>query len=131
MSDERPDPLDRDLVFEFVRVSHGDLARVKELLAEEPGLVNACWNWGGDDWESALGAAAHTGQREIAELLLARGARMDLFAAAMLGKIEIVKAFIADDPGIVHVKGPHGIPLLLHARAGDQDDVAVLIEAAL
>lgn len=131
MSDERPAPIDRDLVFEFVQVAHGDLTRVQALLAQEPGLVNACWNWGGDDWESALGAAAHTGSREIAELLLAKGARMDLFAAAMLGKIDVVKAFINDDPNVVHVKGPHGIPLLLHAKAGGQDDIAVLIEAML
>lgn len=127
MSNEKPPRLDEDLVFEFVRVAHGSLDQVQALLTQEPGLVNACWNWGGDDWETALGAAAHTGQKEIAHHLLAHGARMDLFCAAMLGKIEIVKAFISDDPAVVHVKGPHGIPLIVHAQAGGQDEVATLI----
>ena len=129
MSNETPPRLDEDLVLEFVRVAHGSLERVQALLEQEPGLVNACWNWGGDDWETALGAAAHTGQKEIAPCLLAHGARMDLFCAAMLGKIEIVQAFISDDPAVVHVPGPHGIPLIAHAQAGGQDEVAALIAA--
>jgi hypothetical protein len=129
MSNEKPPRLDEPLVLEFVKVAHGSLERVQALLTQEPALVNACWNWGGDDWETALGAAAHTGQKEIAHYLLAHGARMDLFCAAMLGKIEIVKAFIADDTAVVHVKGPHGIPLINHAQAGGQDEVAALIAA--
>jgi len=119
MSLEKKERLPEELVFEFVKVSHGGFERVKELLEQEPALVNACWNWGGDDWETALEAAAHTGQKEIAEYLLAHGARMNLFCAAMLGKIDIVKAYIADDPAVVHVTGAHGIPLIIHAKAGD------------
>ena len=45
--------------------------------------MNASWDWGGGDWETGLGAAAHMGRRDIAELLLGRGARLDLFAAAI------------------------------------------------
>jgi hypothetical protein len=29
----------------------------------------------------------------------------------------------------VHVPGPHGIPLIAHAQAGGQDEVAALIAA--
>lgn len=125
---ERAPQLDRDLVFEFVKVAHGSLDRVQELLIQEPGLVNACWNWGGDDWETALGAAAHTGHKEIAELLLAKGARMDIFAAAMLGKLNVVQSFLADDLTAVHLKGPHGIPLIIHAKAGGHQDMIAFIE---
>ena len=64
-------------VEEFVGKAHGDLDRVQELLQQEPALVNAAWNWGGGGWETALGAAAHMGRKDIAELLLARGARID------------------------------------------------------
>lgn len=128
MSLERKERLDEKMVFEFVKVSHGGFDRVKELLESEPGLVNACWNWGGDDWETALGAAAHTGQKAIAEFLLAHGARMDLFCAAMLGKKEIVQSYIDDNSQVVHVKGPHGIPLIAHAQAGGQEEIAALIE---
>jgi hypothetical protein len=52
----------------------------------------------------------------IAEFLLAHNARMDIFAATMLGKIEIVKAAVIAFPNIVHVPGPHKIPLLAHAE---------------
>lgn len=129
MSFERDLQLDPQMVQEFVQVAHSDLARVKEMLAADPRLINACWNWGGDDWETAVGGAAHMGNKEIAEYLLAHGAHLDLFCAAMLGKKEIVAAFIADDPAVIHKKGPHGIPLIAHAKAGGQDDIVALIEA--
>ncbi len=105
-------------VQQFVNDAHGDLDSVAKMLEEEPALLNACWDWGGGDWETGLGAAAHMGRRDIAELLLGRGARIDLFAAAMLGKLEIVKAVVEDDPEVVDRKGPHGISLTTHARKG-------------
>ena len=108
------------MVQAFVGVAHGDLARVEELLGGEPALINAAWDWGGGDWETALGAAAHMGRRDIAEYLLARGARLDLFAAAMLGHLEIVRATLAAFPEARDVRGPHGITLLAHARAGGE-----------
>src|SRR5258708_39323257 len=114
------------LVEEFVGKAHGDLNRVQELLAQEPALVNAAWDWGGGDWESALGAAGHMGRRDIAELLLARGARLDLFVAAMLGELEIVGAILAAHPEMRDAKGPHGIPLLRHAEAGGEQALAVV-----
>lgn len=118
--------LSSDLVQEFVGKAHGDLDRVKELLAQEPGLINATWDWGGGDFETALGAASHMGRKDIANFLLENGARLDIFAAAMLGKLEIVKAAIAAYPEAVRTPGPHGIPLLAHAEAGGEDAKAVL-----
>jgi len=126
---ERPARLDLDLVEDFVRAAHVDLERTEKLLGERPFLVNATWEWGGGDFETALGGASHMGNAEIARFLLAHGARMDVFCAAMLGKIEIVRAFLADDPGVVHLPGPHGIPLLAHAKAGKQDAVIELLQA--
>lgn len=46
--------LDLNLVQEFVSVAHGDLNRVKELLAQESALVNATWDWGGGGAKSVL-----------------------------------------------------------------------------
>jgi hypothetical protein len=119
------------MVREYVLNAHGDLARVEQLVDQEPRLVNAVWDWGGGDFESGLGAAAHTGRKEIARFLLAKGARIDLFAAAMLDQVEIVRATLEAFPEAVHVAGPHGIPLLAHARVGKADRVASLIEALL
>lgn len=112
---ESPLALDPGLVQSFVGNAHGDLGEVERLLGEEPALVNAAWDWGGGDWETALGAAAHMRNREIALFLLDRGARLDIFAAAMLGYVDVVRAMLAERPELVDAKGPHGIPLADHA----------------
>ena len=118
--------LESKLVQEFVGNAHGDLDRVTELLAQEPGLINATWDWGEGDFESALGAASHMGRKDIANFLLEHGARLDIFAAAMLGKLEIVKAALTAYPEALKTPGPHGIPLIAHAQQGGADAVAVL-----
>lgn len=122
---DRGPRLDNDLVKAFVGAGHGDLAKVEALLKQEPRLINATWDWGGGDWETALGGAAHMGRHEIAHLLLERGARLDIFAAAMLGQLEVVKAAVIAFPGTVRTLGPHGIPLLAHAKAGGKEAEAV------
>lgn len=114
------------LVQDFVSNAHGDLARVADLLKQQPELANAAWDWGGGDWETALGAAAHMGRKDIALLLLENGARMDIFAAAMLGHIDVVRAMLAAFPDARTWPGPHGISLLKHAEAGGADAVPVV-----
>lgn len=116
---------DPAIVKEMVTVAHGDAKRVRELAERYPPLANAAIDWGFGDWEDALGAASHTGRREIAEVLLAHGARPSIFSAAMLGQLDVVKAFIAARPGIQRTLGPHSIPLLQHARAGGPDAAPV------
>jgi Ankyrin repeat len=123
---DAPPALDSDLVREFVANAHADLEAVRNALAKHPTTANAAWDWGGGDWETGLGAAAHMGRRDIAELLLAHGARIDLFAAAMLGEVEIVRAILAAHPGMRDAKGPHTIPLRAHAEAGGEPARAVL-----
>ena len=107
-----------ELAREMVGASHANVERVRELLALRPSLANAAWDWGFGDWETALGAASHVGTIEIAEMLLAAGARPTIFSAAMLGQLDVVKAFVAAAPGIQRTRGPHGITLMAHARAG-------------
>jgi len=109
---------DRARVKRFVIAGHVNLAAVKEMLAEEPNLINGAIDWGNGDFETALGGASHMCRRDIAEYLLEHNARMDIFAATMLGKIDIVKAAVAAFPNIVGVPGPHGIPLIMHAEKG-------------
>ncbi len=122
---EYPPALPSELVREFVSNAHGNLERVQELLAQQPALLNAAWDWGGGDWETGLGAAAHMGHADIANCLLERGARMDIFAAAMLGQLDVVKAILAAQPEARTAHGPHGIPLLAHAEAGGAAATAV------
>ncbi|MBE1555253.1 ankyrin repeat domain-containing protein [Sporosarcina limicola] len=117
--------LNNELVRSFIIAAHGDFEGVQTLLEQEPALVHSVMNWGGDDWESGLGAAAHTGNRAIVEWLLDRGARMDIFTAAMLGELPIVTAMIERVPDSIHAKGPHGIPLIRHAQMGGESALPV------
>lgn len=123
---ERPPQQDPESVKEFVIAGHGNLPRVKEMLAADPQLMNATWDWGGGDWETALGGAAHVGNREIAEYLLAHGARFDLFAAAMLGRLDVVQTVVEAFPALSQAKGAHGISLLAHAQRGGDNAAAVV-----
>lgn len=111
---------DLKLVREVVGASHGNEAKVRELVGVHPALVNGWWDWGFGDWESPLGAASHVGNRAIAEFLIASGARVDLFAAAMLGWTEVVRGFVEASQGVQRTLGPHGITLLAHAKAGGE-----------
>src|SRR5260370_3098735 len=80
--------ISQQTIDEFVGVAHGNFARVKELLAQHPDLidVNATWV------ERPIQAAAHVGSVEIARFLLDHGAPLDLFTAAMLGMVGEVEA---------------------------------------
>ena len=114
-----------ELVHEMVMVSHFDLKRVQQLVEAKPSLARAAWDWGFGDWESALGAASHMGNRPIAEYLLSKGARPSLFSAAMFGHLDVVNAFINAHPGLQRTRGPHSISLLAHAKAGGPSASAV------
>jgi hypothetical protein len=109
---------DPERVAAFVGAAHTDLAEVRRMVERQPSLARAAWDWGFGDWETGLGAASHMGRRDIAELLLAHGARPSIFSAAMLGQLDVIKAFVAASPGIQQTPGPHGITLMAHARAG-------------
>lgn len=123
---QRPDPIKPEIVREFVGAAHGKFDRTKEMLAEMPSLLNATWDWGGGDFEMGIGGAGHMGNREIAEFLISKGARMDIFVAAMLGKLDIVRAMITAYPDLKNARGPHGISLLVHAQKGGADAAAVV-----
>ena len=130
--DDKPKKLELEMVGKFVGKSHGDIDTVKELLAKEPALVNAAWDWGNGDWETGLGASSHVGRKEIARLLLDHGARLNVFAATMLGMTGVVSEMVKAVPDIHAVPGPHEIPMLSHAIFGrkDADDVFELLLSA-
>lgn len=122
----RPDPLPADLVKDFVAKAHTKLDATKALLAEHPTLLNASWDWGGGDFETGLGGASHMGSRDIAEFLIGQGARMDLFTAVMLGRLDIVTPIVSAFPALLRSRGPHGLTLLHHARTGGEPAREVL-----
>ncbi|NJO25533.1 MAG: hypothetical protein HC867_06895, partial [Bacteroidia bacterium] len=42
----KPDPLPADKVKEFVIAGHGNMDKVKQMLAEHPTLIYSTWDWG-------------------------------------------------------------------------------------
>ena len=115
-----------ELVQEMVVVAHTNLARVQQLVEHQPTLAKATWDWGFGDWETALGAASHVGRPDIAEVLLTNGAHPTIFSAAMLGQLDVVKAFVAARSGVQRMRGPHSISLMQHAIAGGPRSQAVV-----
>lgn len=123
---EKPPPLDRDLVQAFVGAGHNDLPAVQEMLAATPNLLYATWDWGGGDFETALKGAGHVGRADIAEFLISRGARPNVFVLTMLGKTDVVKTLLDLYPNLLNSKGPHGFTLLHHAIRGEERSTELL-----
>jgi hypothetical protein len=131
----RPEPQrgarqDLDLVASFVGLAHKDqnLDRAADMVARDPKLVYAAWDWGGGDWETGLGGASHVGSRKMARFLLEKGARIDACCAAMLGERDVIAALVAADPGVVQARGPHGYCLLYHAAISGDTKIAELLD---
>jgi hypothetical protein len=118
--------VNRQLAQDFVIFAHSDLDLTKKLLEKEPALLNAAVDWGGGDWETGLGGASHMGRKDIVSFLLEKGARIDLFCAAMMGQLAAVKAFLTLEPKLIDAKGPHGFSLHFHAQVGGKDAEPVL-----
>ncbi len=118
--------VNRLMAQDFVIYAHSELDLAKKLLDKEPALLNAAIDWGGGDWETGLGGASHMGRRDIVEMLLERGARIDIFCAAMLGQLDAVRSFLTLQPKLIDAKGPHGFSLHFHAQVGGDASANVL-----
>ena len=119
---QRYPAINDELVAQVVGQSHTNLDKVKELVARRHELARATWDWAFGDFETALGAASNVGRRDIAEYLMSKGARPDIFTYAMFGAYDAVKAMIETTPGIQSIAGPHGISLLQHVKNGVRSD---------
>jgi ankyrin repeat protein len=121
--------LSPDLIKDFVIAAHSDLARVQAMLAENPALLNIEHQWGENDFEDGLGAAAHMGNRTIAEYLLAQGAPLTICTAAMLGRLDDVKAFLDADASRANARGAHQITVMFHTAMSGSIEIAELLKA--
>ena len=124
------DTLNARKVLEFVMKAHGDLDRVRELTAEDSRVVNAIWDMGDGDWESALDAAAHMGRADIARFLIDSGARLDLlYLCAMLDEVDIVQAILTAFPQARDTPGVHGFSLRDFAEQGSATRVLAYLDS--
>lgn len=113
-----------ELIREFVFAAHKSLDETKKIIEKYPLLLN-CTNQGKKgDFETAVGGASHMGRRDIADLLVSKGARLDIFNYTFLGYDDFVKKLVTDYPQLLNAPGPHGFTLLHHAKAGNRDALA-------
>lgn len=118
--------LSQETIDEFVVASHHDLPHIQTMLAENPDLLNENATW----IETPIQAAAHVGNRPIAEYLLDQGAPLDICTAAMLGLTDDVKALLIDDPELAHAHGAHNIPVMFYPAIGGSIEIAqILLDA--
>jgi hypothetical protein len=115
------DPLPLTLVKDFVIAGHGNFDKTKQMVAETPALIYAAYDWKNGDFETALEGAGHVGNKDIANYLIEKGARANLFVLTMLGKTTIVKPFLEAFPQYLTARGPHGLTLLHHAQKGGEE----------
>ncbi len=117
-----PDP--RARLLEAVR--RGDKDEVERLLAGDASLVDA------QDAQGVQAArlALYYGQREIAELFAARGARMDFWTAAAMGRVERLGELLRQDAELVNRFSSDGATALgFAAFFGRREAVDLLLNA--
>jgi uncharacterized protein len=106
-------------------VKAGDVARVRELLAADAGLANARSESG----DSAILLAKYYGKQEVADILLAAGAELNIFEAAAVGDTGRIAALLAAAPDHVRAYAHDGwTPLHLAAFFGQREAAELLLD---
>ena len=110
----------------FAAIKAGEFERVKALLSADAALVDARSATG----ESAILTAVYNGRKEVANLLVARGARLSLFEASAAGEFDAVERLLASG-GTVNAFSDDGwTPLHLAAFFGHPKVVELLLAHA-
>jgi ankyrin repeat protein len=115
---------DRDGLFEAVRA--GDVEAVRALVERDPELAAAR----GEDGLSAVMVALYHRQAGARDALLAAGPPLDVFEAAALGRLDLLRDHLAADPAAAGARAADGFtPLHLAAFLGGADAVRLLLAA--
>jgi ankyrin repeat protein len=121
--------ISQETIKEFVTAAHFDLAKVQEMLASNPALLHVAYEWSPGDWEQGVMAAAHMGNRPIAEFFLSQGSVLNICIAAMLGRTDDVRAFLQGDRNLANARGAHNITVMFHAAMSGNIEIANLLKA--
>jgi uncharacterized protein len=122
--------IDADTIKAFVIAGHGNVEKIKTMLEANPDLLEQKHPWSETDFESALQAASHVGNTQIALYLLEKGATLEITTAAMLGDLTAIKTFLNTDSSLIQTNGAHGISLLTHGVISSDPAVVDFLIAA-
>ena len=118
------DLFDTEAINELVSAAHKSLDDTRKIIEAKPLLLNCASQISKGDFETAMGGASHMGRRDIVDLLISKGARMDIFSYAFLGYDDFIRKQITEHPKLLNSPGPHGFTLLHHAEVGDREELA-------
>ena len=104
----------------FAAVQAGDATEVSRLIAADPALLQAKNERGA----SAVLLACYNGRKEVRDLLLAKGALLELHEAAAAGQLSRVKELVEADPAAAKVFSPDGFPVLALAAVFGHEEAA-------
>ena len=79
-------------------IKAGEYDRVKAMVSADPELIDAHSRTG----DSAILTAVYHRQKEIVNLLVARGVSLTLFEACAAGELERVERLLADNPAAIN-----------------------------
>lgn len=104
----------------FAALRAGDTLKFKEILDSDPALLNAK----NENGVSAVLMACYMGRKEIRDLLIARGAHLELHEAAAAGHLPRVKEVVDAEPGAAASYSPDGFPVMALAAVFGHEEVA-------
>jgi ankyrin repeat protein len=107
----------------FTAIKAGEFERVKAWVSADPTLVNARSSTG----ESAILTAVYNGRKEIANLLVARGATLSLFEACAAGEFDRVQRLLEGGVPVNGCSDDGWTPLHLAAFFGHANVVELLL----
>jgi ankyrin repeat protein len=108
---------------EATGASHFKLKRLRELVEADERLIFSV----STDDELAIEACAHVQNTEIIRYHLDHGAPLSLPTAVALRDVNSVRAWLEQDPTLVHERGAHDFPVLWFAVGGGALEIAELL----
>jgi len=107
--------------FELLRA--GDAEGLRQLLEQDPAASEARDATG----VSLLMHSLYRGRRELAELIASKKTALDIFEATALGRLDLLKQCLRDDPSAIDARSKDGFTALHFACFFGQPDAARLL----